>query len=249
MLTEQQSNSVIECISLPRFATYRKILEQIHGSHNQITVVDQVLFYAKMQDIYSCFYVVMQTLEITLRNRIHECKTEHYNKADWFENLKAESYCTSTARRIINAALTKTESDFEAKNRDPEPQDILARITFGLWPEILKGTYRETLFWQIYGSKVFPNKGNIKLSKIDDHLLKLGKLRNRLYHYEPLWKTTRNFNSFSQLDDVMREYFKIIMTLIKYCSLEKYELMTKMEQDVQFEKKMADLALFFSKIN
>ena len=82
MLTEQQSNSVIECISLPRFATYRKILEQIHGSHNQITVVDQVLFYAKMQDIYSFFYVVMQTLEITLRNRIHECKTEHYNKVD-----------------------------------------------------------------------------------------------------------------------------------------------------------------------
>ena len=49
MLTEQQSNSVIECISLPRFKTYRKLLEQIHGPSSQLTPVDQVQFYAKMK--------------------------------------------------------------------------------------------------------------------------------------------------------------------------------------------------------
>ena len=78
MLTEQQSNSVIECISLPRFTTYRKILEQIHSSDSKLPLVDQVQFYTKMQDIYSCFYVVIQTLEITLRNKIHQAKTKHY---------------------------------------------------------------------------------------------------------------------------------------------------------------------------
>lgn len=248
MLTEQQSNSVIECISLPRFTTYRKILEQIHTSDGELTLVDQVQFYAKMQDIYSCFYVVIQTLEITLRNKIHQAKTKHYENEDWFTILKAEPYCTHTATKIINAALTKTNSDFQSKSRDPEPQDVLARVTFGLWPEILKATYREKLFWQVYGSEVFPNKGRVKLSKIDDNLLKIGKLRNRLYHYEPLWKTTRNFNNFNELSVILREYFEIIMTLIKYCSLEKYELMIKMKQPEQFEKKVDDLVLFLSKI-
>ncbi len=247
MLTEQQSNSVIECISLPRFSTYRKILEQIQSSDNQLSLIDQVQFYAKMQDIYSCFYVVIQTLEITLRNRIHQAKAKHYKKEDWFENLKQEPYCTSTANKIINVALTKTNTDFQFKNRNPEAQDILARVTFGLWPEILKANYRDKLFWQIYGSEVFPNKGKVKLSKIDDDLLKIGKLRNRLYHYEPLWKTTKNFNNLNELKTILESYFEIILTLIKYCSLEKYELMIKMQQLEKFKGKMADLVSFLLK--
>ena len=247
MLTEQQSNSVIECISLPRFKTYRKLLEQIHGPSSQLTPVDQVQFYAKMQDIYSCFYVVIQTLEITLRNKIHQAKIKHYNNENWYENFKAEPHCTFNAKRIINAALDKVDKDFKSKSINYESQDVLARITFGLWPEILKATYREKLFWQIYGSEVFPNKGKVKLSQIDDNLLKRGKLRNRLYHYEPLWKTTKNFKNFNELRSVVDEYFEIIMTLIKHCSLEKYELMKQMKQPEQFKTKMDDLFLFLSK--
>ena len=139
--------------------------------------------------------------------------------------------------------------DFQSKSRDYESQDVLSRITFGLWPELLKATYREKLFWQIYGTEVFPNKGKVKLSKIDDNLLKIGKLRNRLYHYEPLWKTTKNFNNVTELRVVIDEYFEIIMTLIKYCSFEKHELMLKMKQPEQFKAKMDDLVLFLSKLS
>ena len=45
----------------------------------------------------------------------------------------------------------------------------------------------------------------------------------------------------------MDEYFEIIMTLIKHCSLEKYELMKQMKQPEQFKTKMDDLFLFLSK--
>ena len=143
--------------------------------------------------------------------------------------------------------MDKVDKDFKSKSINYESQDVLARITFGLWPEILKATYREKLFWQIYGSEVFPNKGKVKLSQIDDNLLKIGKLRNRLYHYEPLWKTTKNFKNFNELRSVVDEYFEIIMTLIKHCSLEKYELMKQMKQPEQFKTKMDDLFLFLSK--
>lgn len=60
-------------------------------------------------------------------------------------------------------------------------------------------------------------------------------------------ENNKNFKNFNELRSVVDEYFEIIMTLIKHCSLEKYELMKQMKQPEQFKTKMDDLFLFLSK--
>lgn len=248
MLTEEQCNSVIDCISSSRIATYNKVLAKIHDSSSPLTNLDKVLFYAKIQDIYSCFYVVIQTLEITLRNRIYNALENHYGTKSCFNSLMQEHFCTTTTKNIINTALKKTQMDFKCKQcQQYTSQDVLARITFGLWPELLQPSYRKELFWQKYGSTVFPNKDRAKLSQIHNDLMKIGKLRNRLYHYEPLWKTTKEFSDSNQLMETLQTNFFLIMQLIKYCSLEKYELMENMKQTEQLKNKMDELSFLFTK--
>lgn len=225
MLTVQETRSVLQSISQPRFNTYMKAFSEIVPSEKTSSEYRKVLFYFHIQDIYACFYVPIQTLEITIRNQIHTYISLFYGTDDWFNFLIAEAFCTKTSQDIINAAKNKTRKDFRKKTVSYQPVDVLCRITFGLWPEMLDAPYRSGLFWQKHTLDVFPNKDKVKLGTIYNNLLQIGTLRNRLYHYEPLWKASHNFKDINEFCLKIESQFTLIMDLIKLCSLEKFKVL------------------------
>lgn len=235
MLNELEITNVIASISQPRFHTYTKAFSQIVPSETTSSEYRKVLFYFHIQNIYSCFYVPIQTLEITIRNQIHTQMSLFYGSDYWFNYLISEAFCTKTSQDIISAAKRKTISDFRKKTVASQPVDVLCRMTFGIWPEILKAPYRSSLFWQKHAIDVFPNKGNVKLGKIHDNILQIGTLRNRLYHYEPLWKASHNFKDIDDFCSKIESQFNIIMELIKFCSIEKYKILANHRNNLKIK--------------
>ena len=112
MLNELETTNVIASISQPRFHTYMKAFSQIVPSETTSSEYRKVLFYFHIQNIYSCFYVPIQTLEITIRNQVHTQMSLFYSSEYWFNYLTSEAFCTKTSQDIISAAKRKTSSDF-----------------------------------------------------------------------------------------------------------------------------------------
>jgi len=235
VLNELETTNVITSISQPRFHTYMKAFSQIVPSETTSSEYRKVLFYFHIQNIYSCFYVPIQTLEITIRNQVHTQMSLFYSSEYWFNYLTSEAFCTKISQDIISAAKKKTSSDFRKKTVASQPVDVLCRMTFGIWPEILNAPYRSSLFWQKHASDVFPNKGKVKLGKIYDNLLQIGTLRNRLYHYEPLWKASHNFKDIDDFCSKIESQFNIIMNLIKFCSVEKYKILANHRHNLKIK--------------
>lgn len=129
---------------------------------------------------------------------------------------------------MINKAKKNLIKDFKEKgikDRGPSPSDFVGKLNFGFWVGLLHADYRANLFWQNYGHQVFPNKGNIKLGEIYDLLCRIQKIRNRLYHYEPLWDTRKKFKDIASFCKILKELYELIIEIIGFMSLDYKELL------------------------
>ena len=217
---------LILSISMHRLSTYKHLFDEIVDDSTKYDERSKLLFYLEIQSIYSHFFIPMQTLEITLRNRINHFQSIHYETSSWFKKLVATDYATDSTKSMFSDAKKKVAKDLKdkgIKDRGPNPQEIVGRLTFAFWVELLHLDYRSTLFWQFYGKKVFPNKQKIKLGEIYDLLLRVKGVRNRLYHYEPLWDTKKKFNNIDDFCSTLEGTYYLIIDLIGYLSQEYKE--------------------------
>ena len=230
------SSEIIPLISRQRFGTYRKLFNQIVNNPAMSNEHNMVLFYMEIQDIYSQFFMPIQALEITLRNKLHSCQSKHYRSNNWFRKLFDEDICTEKAESAFNTTKRFAVKEFKEKGittRSPSPEDYVSRLNFGFWVELLSSEYRSTQFWQYYAKEVFPNKNKVKIGTIYDSLSRIHSIRNRLYHYEPLWDTSLNFSNAVEFCTVMEKQYLIIFQILRYCSLDQEELLK--DQKLYFE--------------
>lgn len=243
-----QNNEIISLISKQRFRTYETLFVQIVPSHATSLEERKILFYMNIQVLYSHFFVPVQVLEITLRNRIHNAQTDYYKTNNWFYRLLKEDFCTEKTKTMFNKSKNSAKKEIREKNIPNKiltPEDCVGALNFGFWVELLSKEYRGSLFWQFNTNNVFPNKGKVKISKIYDLLIKVQKIRNRLYHYEPLWQTTKKFNNIDGFCNAIEDQFSIIVALISYCSEGQDELLE--EQKIYFELAMDEFRLIYEK--
>lgn len=208
-------------ISTHRLSTYKRLFNNIVDDPAKYDEISKLLFYLEIQSIYSHFFIPMQTLEITFRNRVHHFQSTHEGTSSWFKKLVAQDCATDLTKSMFSSAKNSLVKDLREKgisDRGPHPQEIVGRLTFAFWVELLHLDYRSTLFWQFYGQKVFPNKQKVKLGEIYDLLLRVKGIRNRLYHYEPLWDTTKTFNNVDEFCSTLENTYYLIIDLIGYLS-------------------------------
>lgn len=189
-----------------------------------------------IQELYSQFFVPVQVLEVTLRNKLHYANSKHYRSRDWFQSLVNESFCTRSTGRMFSDCERKIRIRFSKNNmayRSPIPEDYVSELNFGFWVELLNSDYRKTQFWQFYAYEVFPNKGKVKVGEIYDVLKRIQTIRNRLYHYEPLWKSLRKFNDIDDFCSNLEEQYFIIMKVLSYCSSTQETLLD--DQTISFQ--------------
>ena len=152
-----------------------------------------LLLYERNTELSEALYGVIQGLEVTLRNAMHNIIAVSTGQPDWYDTI----------------GLNESEIDaiYDAKKKIEEraepitPGRVVAELNFGFWVRLTGWPYEKTL-WVPYLHKVFPIK--LKRTAIHDRLLDLKSLRNRIAHHQRIVGGKR---------DLVRDYDNLLETI------------------------------------
>jgi hypothetical protein len=131
------------------------------------------------------FYSSIHFLEIILRNRISKAVMK-VTGSDWVELERINFFDDAELKNLHNAKenLVKTQKNLNSDN-------MIAELNFGFWLSLFHRKY-EAKIWQKKGAlqMVFSNHINtglvLNIKKIRADLENIRKLRNRIFHHEPI---------------------------------------------------------------
>jgi Abi-like protein. len=139
--------------------------------------------------------------EVVMRNRFHEALSRHlYNQNsvgyrdsnDWYNHVDLPH---KSMQKIKNETHYRHRRSRQLLPKVPAPtaNDVVSRMTFGFWPKLLEGS----MPWGQLLDHVLPGHRNANsgywqvLARRDAlyaRLDMLNKIRNRVAHFEPVWK-------------------------------------------------------------
>lgn len=134
--------------------------------------------YAINTQISEALYTPLQTLEITLRNRIHEIFLHHFT-ADWFDE---PSIITTNYQR---ERVQKAKADLLANKKEVTPSAIVAKLMFGFWTTLLDKHHIH--LWHACLHKIASKDGRyLDRKSLATPLTSIRILRNRIAHHESI---------------------------------------------------------------
>lgn len=169
--------SLIEIFSKPRITPYLSV-----GDRPE-TVLDK---YNRNIILSEAMHPTLHYLEICLRNGIDKAIRKHYRE-DWLINPPKQLIISEQDIKKIVEITGKIRKE---RKREPQHDDILAQMTFGFWCAFFHRKYDPILWHKKEALKVlFPNlsRANRKRAYIEEKILKIKKVRNRIAHQEPIW--------------------------------------------------------------
>ena len=124
-------------------------------------------------------YPVLQGLEVALRNSIHDAAAQAFGGSHWFAAIPV-----APETRILAVAETRLKQ----ANKTPHPDDLVAALPLGFWVNLFYSRYEQKL-WPRLLKEVFPYlPARIRRRNyISQRLNPIRHLRNRVFHYEPIW--------------------------------------------------------------
>ena len=186
MPTTQQKllKSFIKGCSSDRLDKYRQ------SGDTDETVIARYLWNIALGE---ALYPTIQTLEVTLRNSLHDTISAKYNRSDWYDIPQLlEPF---GKHDLINAKKNLTDAATK-RNLQPTilhtPGRIVAELTFGFWTGLFSSDYEmNRQFWPTLIVPVFPRAPRHARTRraISRILHPLRYLRNRIFHHEPIWAT------------------------------------------------------------
>lgn len=133
-------------------------------------------------ELSKTFYPVLQILEIALRNSLHNAITKIHLTEYWFDLPFLH------AREKEHIAQAK---DNLIKEKKPlEVGRIIAELSFGFWTSLFDIRYEnDQILWPKLLKPTFPflPRGQRTRSFLSRELNQIRRLRNRIFHYEPIW--------------------------------------------------------------
>ena len=165
---DDENGWIVNALSAARFAPY---LTECGGDSSAA-----LRLYLWNIDVSTAFYPLLHFTEVTLRNALHRELVAQFGRADWW----ACAPLTDNGRRMVK----KAEGAIFAPDSPRNPDDLVAKLTFGFWVSLLGRAYDRTL-WVPALHRAFPHYRGRR----DGLHAELGKavwLRNRVMHYEPI---------------------------------------------------------------
>lgn len=176
-----------------------------------------------LNDISQHFYVPLRMVEVALRNRINAAICESF-PATWYDTLPY----SQGGRESVAAAKAGAARD--VVNRALVPDDVVCRLTFGFWVNMLDPHYRNAatksrFIWNQHRFRTaFPGSGpGLTAARVMDRLRQLKDLRNRLFHHEPIWKS-KHVNSLPDAVRVLRAKYEEVCEVLGWLSPEQHAL-------------------------
>ena len=217
-------------LSTPRLSTYK--------SYFNCTDDAQVLsVYLWNKALATAFFPLLQATEITLRNAIHSSATNHFSgNSEWF-----------LMKKFPNAKKKSEEWLYEWKHGKrvpvtprPSSDAIVAKLSFGFWVNLLTKQYNDPVnnhkLWPGLIPLAFPNAHGTEATRASLHqrFKFIKDFRNRVGHYEPLWKIQDTVNGGGIIlrhgpktpaESIIRlnEHVDLIMDALKWMSFERHD--------------------------
>lgn len=172
-------------ISAPRFQTY---VNMCNGDKAQA-----VELYHWTGEVSGALLTDFRVLEVLFRNLIDSAiddyvKTNHSQMVgEWIDNDSwippAGYWWDREAQRAIDQARRRVH------DRNPTRGQIVAELMFGFWRYVISGRYEESFWIPILDHAFTDIPGHApgdRRRTLEESLIVLNKLRNRLAHHEPI---------------------------------------------------------------
>lgn len=179
--------SLEKAISTSRLGTYRTLISSI----NDTKVIENYIYNAKISEN---FYMLLQNLEVTLRNAIYDSYNIIGFSRDFFY-LRQQDTRRLFQREYHSYACWKMIGTVKHHmNRNGitiTDGKIISDLNFGFWTTLLEENHYKTLIWRQIFRLVFPHypHGGIIDNDVDvvsNKVNKIRQFRNRIFHYEPI---------------------------------------------------------------
>lgn len=142
-------------------------------------------------------------LEICLRNRIDEVFKVYYT-SNWLLNPEFNPIISLQDKKKIDEIIVKIRRE---KKRNAMHDDVVAQMTFGFWCSFFHKKYDPFIWHRKDTFKIiFPNlpRMNRKRSFVEEKILKIKEIRNRIAHHEPVWNHKVSiFNAHSMCHELI----------------------------------------------
>ena len=158
-----------------------------------------ILHYECNLKLAESFYVILSTLEVTLRNALtRELKTMT-DREDWYA-----IFPTTPGLRSLNRYITEASQHISARNEQVTPSKIVAELTLGFWVSLLNSEYERILWHSL--RRAFPNMPRQQRQRrnVSAPLNLFRRFRNRVFHNESIcWNLQRVEEIHSEMMTVL----------------------------------------------
>lgn len=167
------------------------------------TLQDVILNYSNNIKISQSIYPELCTLEVILRNSIDNILKEYISKT-WIEDeIQNKILLDESEYKVLIKAYNTTKDECIAEKKDFTMGKVVANLNFGFWTNLCVKKYNSTIWNKpkcFYGVFVnYPYKHSIK--NIAKQLYKIRRFRNRVFHYEKIFKYPEK--TLSLYNDIM----------------------------------------------
>jgi hypothetical protein len=244
--TRYDLEKVIECLSIDRLRTYFMF---VSAEHQKLAVIP----YDWLQLLSSMLFIPLQYLEITLRNKIYNILSDFYEAKDKRSDLPGVpknwiEWMPTNPTIQKNVVYAYKNASSEIKNRSITPGDIMSRLQFIAWIKILEehpAKKSPLYFWDFTIKEIFPNAPDWSRRAIIGELRDINTLRNRLFHYEPVWKYDNMPNFQQGIVEVSRKHKKI-MAVIKWLSIDMFNFIKSSGHERRLNEAAIEIHNFLS---
>ncbi len=190
-------------LSTPRFNTY---LSKTNNNFEKAFTLYQINI-----QLSEAFYPLLSVLEVSLRNAIHETLKAYFKDEFWFKNnlpIEFLPFVSEATQKLIAQRKTITADR------------VIAELNFGFWNRLFNRNYTRLLWKPL--RLIFKNtpKHLRQRDTIADSLYRIRALRNRIYHYEPI---------FGDIEDIQNKYIETL-TFLKWLDNDLPKLLTEIDR-------------------
>ena len=195
-----------KCLSAERLASYYALAkgDRLLG----------IQLHERNTELSEALYGVIQGLEVTLRNVIHNVMTTSLGTPGWCDHFQWEEP-ELTAVQEAKAKITE-------KLLPSTPGRLVAELTFGFWVKLTAYPYERKL-WFAHLHQIVPS--TVRRKNLHGRLMEFKTLRNRIAHHERIIGRARDLpTEYQNIIDVIGWLDPHIQSWVRHknCFTERY---------------------------
>lgn len=187
MILEQELEKYCTTISVERLKSFIR--------NENDTINDVLSRYIDNIQISQSLYPELSVLEITLRNSIDSMLKTNFSENWLEEEVKFNKILEKKEYNILVDVYNSTEEECKKDSKEFTSGKVIANLNFGFWTSLCSKQYSLTIwhkkkcFRSVFAN--YPSKKQ-EISKISRQLYEIRRIRNRIFHYEQIFKYPTN---------------------------------------------------------